>query len=67
MKLLMITRLHVIIIIINLQHHLPSHEFDNPVYESGNGEGMDTTYSLLSDPSTELYMYDTVTDWELQQ
>ena len=31
----------------NLQHHLPSHEFDNPVYESGNGaEGIDTTYSL---------------------
>ena len=44
----------------NLEHHLPSHEFDNPVYESGNGEGIDTTYSLLSDPSTELY--DTVTD-----
>ena len=42
------------------QHHLPSHEFDNPVYESGNGEGMDTTYSLLSDPSAE--QYDTVTD-----
>ena len=29
------------------QHHdLSSHEFDNPVYESGNGEGLDTTYSL---------------------
>ena len=45
-----------------LQQHLPSHEFDNPVYESGNG-GIDTTYSLLSDPSAELYD----TDQEHQQ
>ena len=49
----------------SLQHNVPCHEFDNPVYESGNGEGVDATYSLLSDPSAELY--DTVTDQELKQ
>ena len=49
----------------SLQHHVPCNEFDNPVYGSGNGEGVDTTYSLLPDPFVELY--DTVTDLELKQ